>query len=81
MADGQSTSIDDPANENPQVRFLKNLTTVFKDNRDLLPSLPEIFDSLLVANEEYILNKTASEVREENRYLTGNTGLSSVSEN
>lgn len=80
MADAQSTSMGDPANENSQVRFLRSLITVFKDNRDLLPSLPEIFDSLLMANEEYILKKTASEVCEEKRYLTCNNGLSSVSD-
>lgn len=49
------------ANDDPQARFFKSLITVFKDNRDVLPSLPEMMEQCLenkprnpnLAEEEY----------------------------
>lgn len=67
MTDTQSTPADGAAKENPEVRFLRSFIAVFKDNRDVLPSLPEIIECLMT-NEEQASNLIERRRLEENRF-------------
>ena len=51
MADGQSTFSEDVTMEDPCIQFLKTITKVYKDNRDVLSNLPEVMEFLLVNGE------------------------------
>lgn len=51
MADTQSTFSEDVTMEDPCIQFLKTITNVCKQNRDLLSSLPEALEFLLVNSE------------------------------
>ena len=69
MTDTQSTPAEEAAKDDKQARFLRSLITVFKDNRDVLPSLPEMFECL-VANEGNVPNLTEATIVEEYRYAS-----------
>lgn len=51
MADGQSTFSEVVTMKDPCIQFLKTITKVYKDNRDLLSNLPEVMEFLLVNGE------------------------------
>ena len=72
MADTQSQLPRNSAGtERTQIGFLRSLISVFKDNREVLPDLPEMIECL-IANEGDALNKmnAAHVSSEENRYLS-----------
>lgn len=57
MADTQSQlSRNGAATERTQTDFLRSLISIFKDNRDFLPDLPEMIECL-IANEGDVQNK------------------------
>ena len=73
MTDTQSRHEDaalpgGPQNADAEARFLKSLIAVYKDNRDVLPRLPELMEQCL--NKEPLNPELAAESRpkEENRY-------------
>jgi len=70
MTDTQSGLQDPAASSGPhsvdaEARFLKSLSIVLKDNRDVLSRLPELIEQFL--NKEPV-NPDLARLKEENRY-------------
>ena len=54
------------AEENAQDRFLQSLMNVFKDNREVLPSLPEMIERL-IANDRDATSMPTTQTSESSR--------------
>ena len=68
MTDRQSEPQDDePRSVDTETRFLKTLSAVFKDYRDVLPRLPELTEQCL-KNEPLDPGLAESRLKNKNRY-------------
>ena len=54
------------AKENAQDHFLQSIISVFTDNREVLPSLPEMIERL-IANDRDATNMTTTQTSESSR--------------
>ena len=67
MTDTQgSQCTDDTAKENAQDRLLRSLISVLKDNREVLPSLPEMIECL-IANDGDATSMAGTQASESSR--------------
>ena len=71
MTDTQSTPADGAAKEDPEARFFRSLIAVLKENREVLPRLPEIMECQIV-NENQAPTLIERRKLEKSRYQSCN---------